>query len=100
MTLYTAINIPYSALGGVMTSDSSERTSIQSYRFSLAMLGGALTVYLLPKLVNYFGNGSEASGYPIAMGVFGFAAVICFLISFATTKERVVSENSQINPWG
>ena len=48
MTVYTAINIPYSALGGVMTSDSSERTSIQSYRFSLAMLGGALTVYLLP----------------------------------------------------
>ena len=71
MTVYTAINIPYSALGGVMTGDSSERTSIQSYRFSLAMLGGALTVYLLPKLVNYFGNGDEASGYPIAMGVMG-----------------------------
>ena len=100
MTVYTAINIPYSALGGVMTSDSSERTSIQSYRFSLAMLGGALTVYLLPKLVNYFGNGSEASGYPIAMGVFGAAAVICFLISFATTKERVVSENSQSQSMG
>ena len=78
MTVYTAINIPYSALGGVMAGDSSERTSIQSYRFSLAMLGGALTVYLLPKLVNYFGNGSEASGYPIAMGVMGLI-VICFL---------------------
>ena len=34
MTLYTAINIPYSALGGVMAGDSSERASIQSFRFA------------------------------------------------------------------
>jgi GPH family glycoside/pentoside/hexuronide:cation symporter len=90
MTIYTAINIPYSALGGVMSKDSSERASIQSYRFALAMLGGALTVYLLPKLVNYFGNGDESVGYPLAMMVFGIAAIICFALSFVYTKERVV----------
>src|SRR4051794_435927 len=33
MTLYSANNMPYSALGGVMTSDSYERTSLNSYRF-------------------------------------------------------------------
>lgn len=98
MTIYTAINIPYSALGGVMSKDSSERASIQSYRFALAMLGGALTVYLLPKLVSYFGNGDESVGYPLAMMVFGIAAIICFALSFLYTKERVVESNTDSQP--
>ena len=98
MTIYTAINIPYSALGGVMSKDSSERASIQSYRFALAMLGGALTVYLLPKLVNYFGNGDESVGYPLAMIVFGIAAIICFALSFVYTKERVVEASTESQP--
>tara|TARA_Y100000992_G_scaffold216012_1_gene149124 strand:+ start:679 stop:2025 length:1347 start_codon:yes stop_codon:yes gene_type:complete len=98
MTVYTAINIPYSALGGVMSKDSSERASIQSYRFALAMLGGALTVYLLPKLVKYFGNGDESVGYPLAMMVFGIAAIICFALSFVCTKERVVESNTESQP--
>jgi len=33
MLVYTAINIPYSALGGVLSRDPNERVSIQSYRF-------------------------------------------------------------------
>ena len=37
---YTAVNIPYSALGGVITSDNKQRASIQSIRFACAMLGG------------------------------------------------------------
>ena len=57
MTLYTAINIPYSALGGVMTGNSSERASVQSFRFAGGMLGGAFVVYFLPEFVNYFGAG-------------------------------------------
>jgi len=39
MTVYTAINIPYSALGGVMTASPTERASVQSWRFALAMGG-------------------------------------------------------------
>src|SRR6059058_2063279 len=33
MTLYSMNNMPYSALGGVMTGDVHERTSLNSYRF-------------------------------------------------------------------
>ena len=36
MMAYTAINIPYSALGGVLTANPSERVSVQTYRFVLA----------------------------------------------------------------
>ncbi len=35
MLAYTAINIPYSALGGVLTNNPQERVSVQSYRFVL-----------------------------------------------------------------
>jgi GPH family glycoside/pentoside/hexuronide:cation symporter len=33
MTVYSANNLPYSALSGVMTGDVVERTSLSSYRF-------------------------------------------------------------------
>ena len=49
MLVYTAINIPYSALGGVLTNDPTERVSVQSYRFVFGMLGGLLvTACTLP----------------------------------------------------
>ena len=62
MTLYTGINIPYSALGGVLTASSSARASVQSFRFAGGMLGGAFVVYFLPELVAYFGNGNDIKG--------------------------------------
>lgn len=89
MLMYTAINIPYSALGGVMTSDAKERVSIQSYRFVLAMIGGLLvTTFTLP-LVEYFGNGDEALGYQRTMIAMSILGMVLFLLCFAGTKERV-----------
>jgi GPH family glycoside/pentoside/hexuronide:cation symporter len=41
MTAYTAVNIPYSALAGVMTSDKDERSGLQSWRFGMAMVGAS-----------------------------------------------------------
>lgn len=38
-TFYTAVNLPYSALSGVMTSDSGERTLLNQYRFFLGFTG-------------------------------------------------------------
>src|SRR5690606_24480023 len=42
MTAYTVVNVPYSALGGVMTGDSEERGNLQTFRFAMAMVGGFL----------------------------------------------------------
>ena len=89
MTLYTAINIPYSALGGVMAGDSSERASIQSFRFAGGMLGGAFVVYFLPEFVEYFGDGDEVEGFPKAMAVMGLIVIGLLWTCFAFTKERV-----------
>ena len=38
-TFYTAVNLPFSALSGVMTSDSKDRTLLNQYRFFLGFTG-------------------------------------------------------------
>ena len=57
MVLYTVVNIPYCALGGVITSDSQERVSANSYRFFIATSAGVLISFFAPGMVNHFGNG-------------------------------------------
>jgi GPH family glycoside/pentoside/hexuronide:cation symporter len=54
--LYTANNIPYGALMGVMTGDDKERTSLGSYRMVGAFSGGMLVQGALLFLVAHFGN--------------------------------------------
>lgn len=91
MMVYTAINIPYCALGGVLTQNPKERVSIQSYRFVFAMLGGLLVSGLTLPLVDYFGAGDQAKGYQITIFAMSIIGVILFLICFAGTKERLQS---------
>lgn len=89
MMVYTAINVPYSALMGVMTPSPEERTSLASYRFVGAFSGGLLISLSVRPLVEEFGQGDEALGFKVTMGLLSAIAVILFLITFATTKERV-----------
>lgn len=90
MVIYTAINIPYSALGGVITADTDERVSISSYRFFLASIAGVVIAFTTKSLVNYLGMGSEQKGFQYTMMIFAAMAVIMFWASFALTRERVV----------
>jgi GPH family glycoside/pentoside/hexuronide:cation symporter len=89
MLVYTAINIPYSALLGVITPNSSERTSVASYRFACAFGGQLLIVAAARPLIAYFGEGNEAAGYRITMGIFAVIAVVLFIMTFSMTRERV-----------
>ena len=93
MVLYTIVNIPYCALGGVITSDSQERVSANSYRFFIATSAGVLITMFVPKLVEQFGKGNDQAGYPWAMGIFAVLAVFAFFGCFKLTKERVVQAN-------
>ncbi|GAB5561042.1 MAG: MFS transporter [Synoicihabitans sp.] len=89
MLVYTAINIPYSALLGVITPNSTERTSVASYRFACAFGGQLLIVAAARPLIKIFGEGNEANGYRITMGIFCVIAVLLFWMTFALTRERV-----------
>ena len=89
MLVYTIVNIPYCALGGVITSDSQERVSANSYRFFLATSAGVLITLFGPRLIKALGNGNDQAGYPLAMAIFGVLAIAAFFGCFALTHERV-----------
>jgi GPH family glycoside/pentoside/hexuronide:cation symporter len=91
MLLYTAINIPYCALGGVLSTDSKERVSIQSWRFIGAMTGGLLVTACTLPLVAWLGQGNDALGYQLAMALMSAMAVVMFFVCFATTRERATT---------
>jgi GPH family glycoside/pentoside/hexuronide:cation symporter len=86
---YTANNVPYSALMGVMTSDVKERTELSSYRFFGAYLGGIIATIGVIALVDYLGGGNQNIGYQYTMYVLAFILAGCSLITFYTTRERV-----------
>jgi GPH family glycoside/pentoside/hexuronide:cation symporter len=95
MLAYTAINIPYSALSGVMTDDPLDRTSLNSYRMVLAQCGGFLVNGATLPLVKFLGKGNEALGFQLTTALFGFLIVCFFLVTFATTRERIQPEKEQ-----
>lgn len=89
MMVYSANNLPYSALSGVMTGDVAERTSLSQYRFVCAMLAQLVIQGLALPMVKTFGGGNDAHGYQVTMGIFSVLAVVFFVITFATTRERI-----------
>ncbi|WP_019026131.1 MFS transporter [Colwellia piezophila] len=88
---YTVNNVPYSALMGVMTASDTERTSLSGFRFAGAFAGGLLVMGFLPDLVAYFGDGNDALGYQYSMYMFAGILIALMVITFATTKERVIT---------
>jgi len=95
MLLYTVLSTPYSALSGVMTARSQERTTLISIRFLFAFTGGALiNKYTLP-LVEYFGAGNDVKGWQLTMILYGTLATIAFMITFFSTRERIAPPPAQ-----
>jgi GPH family glycoside/pentoside/hexuronide:cation symporter len=95
MTVYTAINLPYSSLGAVMTSDSYERAGLNSYRFVFAFIGQLVVTGTALTLATYFGKGDQAKGYQITLILFAAISFVLFMITFSTTKERVHPPKAQ-----
>jgi GPH family glycoside/pentoside/hexuronide:cation symporter len=95
MMAYTAINIPYSALMGVLSPSSLVRTGVATYRFVLAFVGAFIVQGLTLPLVKFFGRGNQAVGFPLTMVAYGVLAIGLFYITFATTKERVLPMSGQ-----
>jgi len=95
MMVYSANNLPYSALSGVITGDLRERTSLSSYRFVFAMSAQFVIQVLALPMVHFFGGGDSAKGYQYTMGIFSALAIVFFVITFLTTRERVQPDPMQ-----
>jgi glycoside/pentoside/hexuronide:cation symporter, GPH family len=98
MMAYSIVNVPYSALMGVMTPDSNERTVLSSFRFFAAFFATLLVQYSVLGMVERFGHGDTAAGWQRAMMVLSALAVVLLFISFATTEERVRPPKGQKTP--
>jgi glycoside/pentoside/hexuronide:cation symporter, GPH family len=96
--LYSANNLPYSALSGVITGDMKERNSLSSYRFVAVMVAQFIIQSLLRPLALSMGHGDEAKGFEKVMFIFAIVGVICLIITFLTTRERIVSVNTDKTP--
>lgn len=89
MTLYSANNTPYSAMTAVMTGDVNERTTLSSYRFVAAMIAQLIVGGFTLPLVAKFGQGDNAKGWQVTMALWAVICVVCFVITFLTTRERI-----------
>ena len=97
MTVYTAINVPYGAMLGVMTDDSNTKTVFSSYRMFFAYGGSFIALYSWEPLCNWFKSMdfSLAQCWQYAMMVIASGCLIGFLICFSLTREHVKSVASQ-----
>jgi len=97
MTAYAAINLPYSALGAVMTNDTYERAGLNTYRFIAGFSGQFIVTGLALTLAEFFGHGDKARGFQYTVFMFAILSLIFFFITFKTTKERVQPPKAQKN---
>ena len=88
--VYSANNLPYSALSGVITGKMKDRNSMSSYRFVAVMVAQFIIQALLLPLVLIAGDGDKALGFEIVMTYLAIIGTVCFIITFLTTKERVL----------
>jgi len=95
MMLYTAINIPYTALLGVISADSNERTTVSSVKFLFAFAAGIIVSATLLPMTKGLGHGNAGRGWQLTFVIYGIAAVLFFLIAFRGTKERVQPPKGQ-----
>lgn len=93
--IYVINNVPYAALTGVITGDPDERTSLSSFRQFFANCAAFIVQSLALPMVLYFGRGDRAKGYQVTMGLFSVLCVIFFMVTFATTKERIQPDPQQ-----
>ncbi|TKU04731.1 MFS transporter [Citrobacter sp. wls831] len=89
--IYTAINIPYCSVAGVITLNPKERMGCLSWRFFLNGLATLIVSSSILPFTDWLGDGSRASGFQLTMMIMGGAATLMFLFCFFSIKERVVS---------
>ncbi len=100
MMIYSAINVPYASLMGVMTANIKDRTTLSTFRFIFAFAGSILVLAAAEPLVELFGKTSTGSidpskGWQLAIIVFAIIASVLFLLTFYWTKERVSPPKEQ-----
>jgi GPH family glycoside/pentoside/hexuronide:cation symporter len=115
MMVYTAVNVPYASLLGVMSPHPKERNILSSYRMFFAFIGSFITFMLLQPLVDFFAGvfdtgattvvdatdatsiSASPAGWVAAVAVIGAICAALFFLCFKFTRERVKPVNENEN---
>jgi len=99
MSIYSMNNMPYAALGGVMTADLNERAKLNSFRFvavnAAQFIVGGFTLPLVAKFAAQHAGGHAVTvvdkqhGWQVTMTIWAVLCLVLFLITFVTTRERI-----------
>lgn len=94
---YTAINIPYSTMNALITTNQYERGLLGTFRMILSTAGTMFVNTFTLKLVGFFGNGNQmdATAWTKTYVVYGIMSIALFLFTFYTTTERVIESESE-----
>ena len=97
---YTATNIPYGSMASVLSPDADDRASLSTFRSVGAVLaqlivgvGAPLLVYTTDAAGNQVVNEER---FTIVAGAFSVAAIICYLLCYSMTTERVKIERREM----
>lgn len=94
MMVYSAINVPYASLLGVMSDNPKERNTLSTYRMAFAYIGSFIALLLFMPMVNFWSGHSkeiadQQQGWTLAVAVIAVMCALLFIGCFALTRERV-----------
>ena len=87
MVVYTAVNVPYGSLLGVMTEDDNEKNQFSAFRMVGAYAMGFVTLLSFPYLQKLVG-GTPQHQYAVLGALFGLIAAAGTLACGLLTRER------------
>ena len=94
MMIYSAINVPYASLLGVMSPLPEDRNTLSTYRMVFAYVGSFVALLAFMPMVHLFSQGESSTvaiqqGWTYAVAAIAIACIVLFYGCFALTKERV-----------
>ena len=95
---YTSIYIPYGSMASAISGNPDDRQSLSTFRTMGGVLAGAIIMAVVPLIIYNKENGNEViSGtkFTLVAGICSVLAIICYLLCYHLTTERVRPEISQ-----
>ena len=94
---YTAVNIPYGSMASAISPEPGDRQSLSTFRTLGGTLAGLIIGVGLPLIAYRKVDGVETligSRVTLAAGAFSVLAILCYLLCYALTTERVTPQES------
>ena len=111
MTAYTAVNVPYGAMLGVMTDDSREKSVFSSFRMFFAYIGSFIAMGIFGLFEKSIIGKTNAAGrvmkgvgdadpmsWTMVVSVVAVLCAVLFVLCFLMTRERVKTEKKAGGP--